>query len=113
MLIHRLATVEQSGMASSVLVTDVNLGPRMDGVALAQEMRRRWSLVGLVVMTGDKRNVERLPAPLRLGCIVKPFSPPRLAAAVRVLLRRPDRGIGALPSRASTATIKSSGLRGG
>jgi DNA-binding response OmpR family regulator len=96
-----------------VLVTDVNLGPGMDGVALAQEMQRRWPQVGLVVMTGDERNVERLPEPLRQGCLVKPFSPSRLVAAVTVLLRRPDRGIGALPSGASTSAIKSSGSMGG
>jgi DNA-binding response OmpR family regulator len=95
-----------------VLVTGVNLGLGMDGIALAQEMRRRWPRVGLVLMAGDERNVERLPEPLRQGCLVKPFSPSRLVAAVTVLLRRPDRGIAALPSRASTSAIKSSGSAG-
>ncbi len=69
-----------------VLVTDVNLGGGMDGLALAAEVRRRWPEVGVVVMTGKPANLNgRRPDP-REVCLLKPFGPPRLAAAVRHLL---------------------------
>jgi len=55
----------------------------MDGVALAEEAKRRWPEVSVVVMTGDERNVARLPQALRASCFVKPFNPPRLVDAVR------------------------------
>jgi DNA-binding NtrC family response regulator len=84
-----LQTAERCWPPPPVLVTDVNLGPGMDGVALAKEMQRRWPQVGLVVMTGDERNVERLPEPLRRSCFVKPFPPSRLVQAVRLLLSPP------------------------
>lgn len=74
-----------------VLVTDVNLGGGMDGFALAAEIRRRWPDVGVVVMTGKPSNLNgRNPDP-REVCLVKPFGPPRLAAAVNELMGRSDR----------------------
>jgi DNA-binding NtrC family response regulator len=82
-----LQAAERSRPPPPVLVTDVYLGPGMDGVALAAEMQRRWPQLSLVVMTGDERNVERLPEQLRKSCLVKPFNPPRLVQAVRLLLR--------------------------
>lgn len=72
----------------SVIVTDVNLGPGMDGVALAAEVRRRWPAVRLVVVTGDTRNLDRLAPDSCEGTYVKPFDPRRLAAAVQELIAR-------------------------
>ena len=66
-----------------LLITDVNLGGGMDGVALAEEAQRRWPGICVVVMTGDERNLGRLPEALRASCFVKPFNPPRLVDAVR------------------------------
>jgi DNA-binding response OmpR family regulator len=74
-----------------VLVTDVNLGPGMDGVALVEEAQRRWPSLAIVVMTGEERNLSRLPEDLRGGCLMKPFNPPRLVAAVTMLIGRPGR----------------------
>ncbi len=71
----------------AVLVTDVNL-PGMDGLALARELQSRWPQMAVVVMTGDERNLAAMPAPLRDTCLVKPFSPPRLVAAVNALMAR-------------------------
>jgi CheY-like chemotaxis protein len=39
--------------APDVLVTDVNLGQGMDGLQLAEEVRRRWPSAGVVIMTGN------------------------------------------------------------
>ena len=80
------ATAGGTGGPPSVLVTDVNLGCGMDGLALAAEARRRWPDVGVVVMTGKPANLDgRRPDP-REVCLLKPFNPPRLAAAVHELM---------------------------
>ncbi len=82
-----LAVAEQDG-PPPVLVTDVNLGPGMNGVALASEVMRRWPGVAVLVMTGDERNLAAMPGALREQCFVKPFNPPKLVAAVRRAIRR-------------------------
>ena len=80
-----------TGEPPRVLITDVNLGGGMDGLALAAEARRRWPGVGVVVMTGKPANLHgRRPDPHEV-CLLKPFGPPRLAAAVRDLMGRSRR----------------------
>ena len=86
-----LSAAEQQGPPPAVLVTDVNLGPGMDGLALAEEAQRRWPHLAVVVMTGDERNLSRLPDDLRGLCFVKPFNPPRLTDAVNMLMGRSAR----------------------
>ena len=78
----------QAPPAPAVVVTDVNLGPGMDGVAFAEVVRREWPNVAVVVMTGDERNVGRLPDELRGSCLAKPFEPRRLVAAVNQRMGR-------------------------
>ena len=86
-----LGAAGQAARPPSVLVTDVNLGCGMDGLALAEEVRRRWPGVGVVVMTGRPSNLGgRRPEPREI-CLVKPFVPPRLAAAVHELMGRSPR----------------------
>ena len=85
------AAAGEAGRAPKVLVTDVDLGAGMDGLALVAEARRRWPDLGVVVMTGKPANLDgRRPDP-REVCLHKPFSPPRLAAEVRGLLGRSRR----------------------
>ena len=74
-----------------VLVTDVDLGPGMDGLALAAEARRRWRTVGVVVMSGNPENLRGRTLGPREQCLRKPFGPPRLVAAVHALLGRARR----------------------
>ncbi|MGG5818742.1 response regulator [Falsiroseomonas sp. HW251] len=77
-----LDAVEQQG-PPPVIVTDVNLGCGMDGVALAEEAHRRWpGVVVVVMMTGDDRNVARFRDGLCECCFLKPFNPQDLLAAV-------------------------------
>ena len=86
-----LGAAGQADRPPLVLVTDINLGGGMDGFALAEEVRRRWPGVGVVVMTGRPSNLGgRRPDP-REVCLVKPFGPPRLAAAVHELMGRSRR----------------------
>ena len=71
-----------------VLVTDVDLGAGMDGVALVAEIRRRWPDLGVVVMTGRPSNLNgRDPDPDEI-CLHKPFRPHRLTTAVQDLMRK-------------------------
>jgi DNA-binding response OmpR family regulator len=72
----------------AVLVTDVDLGPGMDGVELVAEAQRRWPDVAVVIMTGDDRNLARMPETLRDACLMKPFPLSRLASAVHSLMRQ-------------------------
>lgn len=84
-----LAAVAQDGPPPLVLVTDMDLGPGMDGLALAQEAQRRWPAVVVVVMTGNADHLARLPPPLCAACLLKPFPVPQLVAfVVRLLGRR-------------------------
>jgi len=80
------AAAGQAGKPPCVLVTDVNLGGGMDGLALAAEMRRRWPGVGVVVMTGNPANLGGRPSDPREVCLRKPFGPPRLTTAVQELM---------------------------
>ncbi len=82
-----LAAAEQEG-PPRVLVTDVNLGAGMSGVALAAEVAQRWPEVAVVVMTGDERNLQVLSPELRDSALLKPFNPPKLVAAVRAAVGR-------------------------
>lgn len=74
-----------------VLVTDVNLGGGMNGLALAAEMRRRWPELGIVVITGKPSNLGGRRHDPREICLLKPFGTPRLAAAVHELMGRSRR----------------------
>ncbi|HZF76898.1 MAG TPA: response regulator [Acetobacteraceae bacterium] len=69
-----------------VLVTDVNLGPGMDGIELAEEARRRWPGLRVVVMTGNPGNLDRLSPGLHRAALTKPFAIGRLVARVRGLV---------------------------
>ena len=82
------AAAGQAGKPPCVLVTDVNLGGGMDGLALAAEARRRWPGVGVVVMTGNPANLGGHRPHPREVCLFKPFGPPVLTTAVHGLMDR-------------------------
>ena len=86
-----LGAAERADQPPGVLVTDVNLGGGMDGLALAAEVRRRWPGVGVVVMAGNPANLDGRRPGSREVCLLEPFGPPRLTAAVHGLLDRSRR----------------------
>ena len=86
-----LEVAERSGPPPSVLVTDVDLGPGMDGIELAREACGRWPLLHVVVITGDPANLATMSPALRAGCLLKPFNPRRLLASVACALRQQAR----------------------
>jgi DNA-binding NtrC family response regulator len=66
----------------SVLVTDVDLGPGMDGHALASACRRRWPALAVVVISGEPDNLRaRDPGP-RGVFLAKPLRPAQLVRQV-------------------------------
>lgn len=75
----------------AVMVTDVNLGPGMNGLALVEEARRRWPDIGVVVITGEEQNLRRYAPASRERCLLKPFNPNRLVAEVNGLMGRSSR----------------------
>ena len=94
-----LACAEREAQPPAVLVTDVDLGHGMDGIALAEEAQRRWPDVSVIVMTGDVDNLARMPPGLKGSCLIKPFSPPRLVATVNGLMGRSERQPHPAPAR--------------
>lgn len=80
-----------SSGAPEVLVTDVNLGTGMDGLQLAEEVRRRWPSAGVVIMTGNPAYVGTRPLEEGERFLTKPFGPARMVTAVRELMGRSTR----------------------
>jgi two-component system, OmpR family, response regulator len=77
-----LQAVADEAPHPAVVVTDVNLGPGMDGFALRAEARRRWPEALVVMMSGNERNFAHLSERDRSMCFLKPFS---TGALVRVV----------------------------
>lgn len=86
-----LRAAEADPAPPSVVVTDVELGPGMDGLTLAEEARRRWPDIAVVVMTGNRGKLRGRSARARERCLLKPLSPSLLIAEVNGLLGRPGR----------------------
>lgn len=81
-----------SGSPYSLLILDLNL-PKLDGMALLQQLRPAKPLLPVLVLTGRSQLEERISA-LDGGaddCLTKPFSFHELNARVRALLRRTGR----------------------
>jgi len=85
-----LALADAEG-APAVVVTDVDLGLGMDGLALAGEVHRRWPGAGVVVMTGDPAGVRDHAFGERERFLAKPFDSTPLVSAVRDLMGRAAR----------------------
>lgn len=89
-----LAWLEEPGHAVDLLLTDVVMPGRSDGIALVRAVQQRWPSLRVLVMTGY---AEQIDAIARMGyeVLAKPFSPQGLADAIdRVLKSR----TGAVPA---------------
>jgi DNA-binding response OmpR family regulator len=78
-------TAEQSSRPPSAVVTDINL-PGADGLTLVAALERRWPHLAIFIITGDERNLWRVPSHRRLSCFLKPFSVSRLVEAIAAVL---------------------------
>ncbi len=80
-----------------LLILDLNL-PKLDGMALLQQVRPTMPKLPILVLTGRNQLEDRVMA-LDGGaddCMVKPFSFHELAARTRALMRRSGVGTGCL-----------------
>ena len=57
-----------------IIISDVNLGPGMDGFALAALARRRWPAVPVLMMSGRAANFAGRHRRTNERFLVKPFS---------------------------------------
>ena len=85
-----LALTEAAG-APDLVVTDIELGQGMDGLALAEEVHRRWPDAGVVIMTGNPAGVQAHTFGEQERFLTKPFGCARLVTAVRELMGRSTR----------------------
>ncbi len=83
-----LAQMDAMGLRPSALVTDVDLGRGMDGIALAREALHRWPGLPVVVITGNPQNLDRLAPDLRRHALSKPFRPALLVEELHGLAHR-------------------------
>ena len=80
-----------------LILSDINL-PKLDGMALLQQVRPTMPKLPILVLTGRNQLEDRVMA-LDGGaddCMVKPFSFHELAARTRALMRRSGAGTGCL-----------------
>jgi CheY-like chemotaxis protein len=70
-----------------VLVTDIHMPGRTDGISLARVVRERFPAVPIIYTTGrpDALGKADLPGG-RISMLVKPYKPSRLIEAVRAAL---------------------------
>jgi CheY-like chemotaxis protein len=77
------------GLASGfhVLVTDIHMPGRTDGISLARIVRERYTTVPIIYTTGRPDALDRAGLPGgRVSTLVKPYKPSRLIEAVRSAL---------------------------
>ena len=72
-----------AGQVPDVLVTDVNLGPGLDGFDLADIARSRHPEVEVILISGTTPDLEGRARQRHERFLRKPFAPDDLAAAIR------------------------------
>jgi CheY-like chemotaxis protein len=72
-----------AGQVPDVLVTDINLGPGIDGVDLADMARARHPDVEIVFISGQPFGTEGRALGVHERFVRKPFTPSDLAAVIR------------------------------
>ena len=89
-----LAILDAGLCRPEVLVTDYNLGPGLDGKALAREALRRLPGIPVAYVTGNPECFDRHSLKPWERLVAKPFAGDDLVAAVRAI-QPPDRRRGA------------------
>jgi DNA-binding response OmpR family regulator len=74
-----------------LVFTDINLGPGIDGITLADEVERRWPQVGLLMTSALHRLQDELPeSVMQQGRFVpKPCPPEAIARRIHEILDPP------------------------
>ena len=90
-----LALLDAGLCRPDILVTDFNLGPGMDGKALAREVLRRLPGLPVAYVTGNPEAFEDHVLGERERLVAKPFASADLIAALRELRPAGGRRAGA------------------
>jgi len=88
----------RGGSAVQLVVTDVNLGPGMDGIDLAESMRAIFPSIKVLYVSG-RDDDDRLRREIQSGqsaFLMKPFKPRDLTATARALLEDVNEGAASL-----------------
>lgn len=71
----------------NVLVTDIHMPGKTDGILLAQAVRQRFPAIPIIYTTGRPDALDRAHLPgERVLTLVKPYKPSRLIEAVRTVM---------------------------
>lgn len=84
----------RGGAGAHLVVTDLNLGPDMDGIELAESMRAVFPSIRILYVSGDTES-ERLRSEILSGhaaFLLKPFKPQDLTRTARALLQGVSEG---------------------
>lgn len=76
-----------SGQECDVLVTDINLGAGLDGLALADSVRSRYPAISVVFMSGRSEPPEGMSPRDRF--LAKPFTARQMVSVIGQLAPRP------------------------
>ena len=91
--VHEAATGEAAlqhlkvGLHADILVTDVDLGPGISGLQLADQVRDAWPWLPVVFVTGRVTVLHGRPSRKGEAYLPKPFEGEALARMVRSLLQ--------------------------
>ena len=75
------------GAPCDLLLTDLNLGPGMDGVALAQRVRELRPDLPVVYASGTYHRLDEFAAVPGATFLPKPYNPDRLCTVIRQMQR--------------------------
>jgi CheY-like chemotaxis protein len=78
----------KSGRRFDLVISDISM-PRMDGISLAEEVRRQYPDVGILLITGvSSEDTERRAIDSQLcdGYLAKPFRIDRIEALIKTVM---------------------------
>jgi CheY-like chemotaxis protein len=76
----------KAGLKADILVTDIDLGPGISGLQLADQVRETWPRLPVVFVTGRVTTLHRRPSRKGEAYLPKPFEGEALARVMRSLL---------------------------
>jgi len=85
-----LEVADELGFDADILVVDLNLGPGMRGDEFAEEYQRRAKRSARVIVLSGRPDLRELARSIEPAAILaKPYDIDDLAAAIRILGRKP------------------------
>lgn len=83
---------QQAGHPPDLLISNIHLPGRVDGIALARELRRKFERMAVLLVTADvSEEAQAAARNAGFSLLKQPVSPGRLRAALRNLLAAPSR----------------------